>query len=411
MTTTKKTPSKKERMEALRKYRLRVSNKERKRREAEEEKLKKEMEEENEILQQKAKENRAIIWTVFFGGMVIISVVLLVILILAGVNADISFYISVGVFVGTILLTLILGYVKTPQGYLDIVEVAGKYVGKPMKPGPHILFPYFEMEIISLRAFMGMQPLEMFLDNVEGHLGDLDFQGISAPMRATFFYQIVDIEKVIYAVDDLVGSLKAKADHLLRAFFGNYTIDEAIMMKGFFSMENVASLIDVSSDSPNDKLPLNELREMVVTKEQAKQTEFYRILRKWGVEPVSFAVSDIELPDEIKKERMRTLTAQKDKEVAVEEQKIAKIKKETTKTDAEAESEKRRLEGEGEAKKVKAIIDQTNLKPQEAVSYLVSTVKWESIGKNANVTIIEESGGKTSDGVKIGVGIGATVKK
>lgn len=367
--------------------------------------------EETRRLQKSAKINLAIIWLVFFGLLTFICYSLSYALwYYLYFSSGASILIGVSLFFIVTLVTLILGYLKTPSGHNDISEVAGRYIGKPLGPGPHLVFPYLGLQSILVRVFTGTQKIELFLDEGDGHGGSIEFQDASAGLKATFFYKIVDSEKSIYAVEDLEASLKDRGDHLIRAFFGPYTIDEAIELKSFFNMENVASLIDASSDTPNQRLTAEEMRGVVVSEEEAENTEFYRLLKMWGVEPISFAISDLDLPDDLKDQRARMLTSKKDEEVAKVERDIAKIKKEIAVINAQAEARRISLEGSGEAKKVRSLIKETELSPENAAVYLADLKKWECL-KDANVTLIEGSGSKTGDGVELGLGIGSILKK
>jgi regulator of protease activity HflC (stomatin/prohibitin superfamily) len=363
------------------------------------------------MMKKEMRKKRMKLWLVFFIILTAFSLFVLMLALIFGLTFKISVIISAGYWLALTLWTLISGYIQTPHMYRDMVELFGEYIGKPLEPGPHILFPYFGFEVIHARVYMGEQKLELYLNEKEGNGGDIELEDCSASLLAFFFFRIYNPKMATYNIDNLLGALAEKADHIIRAFFGVYTLDEAIQLKSFFRIQNVASLIDASSDTPNKKLKLEELRKIVVSDEDARKTQFYKNLASWGVKPVSFAISDIEIPDEIKEQRARVLTAEKDKEVAKIEIKTAEFKAEKVVIDAQAQAEQARLEGEGEARKVKAIMESTEMIGGEVANYLVTTTKWKAIGQNANVTLIEDSGGKTADGVRIGVGIGSTGKK
>ena len=367
--------------------------------------------EENKELKKRAIKNRTKIWFIFLSVLSVISVSIFILSISCGFNFFIALAIGVTFWLLCLGATLVIGYVVTPFMNEDYVQCFGAYIGWPLKPGLHFLFPYFGFEKIMSRVYLGQQMLELYLDEKDGNSGDVEFQDCSSSLKAFFFFRIVDGEKAVFDISDLLGSLSEKADHILRAFFGVYTLDEAIKLKSYFRIENVASLLDVSSDSPSQKISNKEMQKLFITKEEAQRTQFYKTLREWGVEPKSFAISDIEVPEDIKKQRARILTAEKDKEVAIIEIKTARSKAKTTVINAKAEAEKITEVGEGESRKLKAIKTNAEIEGIQAVDYTIQTEKWKAIGKNANVTIIEDSGSKTAEGVKMGVGIGATGKK
>lgn len=355
--------------------------------------------------------NKAKVWLGFFIIVSLMAAIIGFLPIFFQLNPSIGLAVGIGTWLLLVVITLVKGYVNTPHMHEDIVEFMGQYVGAPLKPGPHILFPYLGLEIIVSRVFMGEQKLALYLDEKEGNSGDVEFQDCSASLKAFFFFQIYDSEKAAYDIDNILGALEEKAEHILRAFFGSYTLDDAIAMKTYFHIENVASLLDVSSDSPNRKLSQEEFAQLNVSKEEAEKTNFYVTLNSWGVAPKSFAISDIETPKYIKEQRSRVLIADKDMHVAKIDNLTAAEKAKKTVIEAKAEKSKLRIIGEGRAQALKAVVDKSGLAKEAIADYLVQTAKWEALGKNAHVTIIEDGGGKVSDGVKIGVGIGAVAKK
>jgi regulator of protease activity HflC (stomatin/prohibitin superfamily) len=324
---------------------------------------------------------------------------------------NLSVSISIGLGLVITIFTLVKGYLETPHMNEDMVECMGGYIGRPLKPGPHFLFPFFSLEILASRVFLGEQKLELYLDEKNLNGGDIELQDCSTSMKSFFFFQITDSYKATYHIDDVIAAVEEKADHVLRAFFGPYTLDESIQLKSFFKIENVACHIDVSKDSPYKHKKVEELRTYVASKEEVDASQFYKTLRSWGVEPRSFSITDIDVPQNIKDQRSRILTAEKDRQVAEIEIKTAQSRKQITVVDAEAQKEKAALEGKGEADKVKALMEGASLSGQEVAGFLIQSKKWDAIAKGANVTIIEGGDNETATGVKLGVGIGVATKK
>ncbi len=308
------------------------------------------------------------------------------------------------------LVTMIKAYFETPYSYVDIVERFGKYIGRPLEPGPHILYPYFNLEVIRARVFMRQQKLDLKLSNVTDASGDVEFKDCSSSIDASFFFSIVNPEASVYGINDLFGSLREKTGHMLRSFFGMYTLDEAISLKSFFKIENVACMLDISETSPGEAKHYEDFRKYAVTDAEFEATKFYQIISSWGVKPVAIIVADIDVPEEIKKQRSRKLTAEKDKEVAEIEIGTAENKSRRMAIDAEADADKMAKLGEGQAKALRQVVDNSGLPKEKVSDYLIQTKKWEALGNNANVTIIEGSD-TASEGVKLGVGISAGTKK
>jgi len=364
------------------------------------------------------------IWTIFIILLVVVSVVVGVIV--AIWNFFFGALVSGIFFLSALGYTLVKGYVQTPNSYEDIVETMGEYIRKPLEAGPHFLFPFFELERIKQRVFMGEQRLELYLDEKNEKGGDLEFQDCSASLKSFFFFVIYDPKKAVYDIDDLIGSIEEKADHILRAFFGVYPLEEAISMKSLFRLPNIAMLMDFSSGSPH-KATHEDLKK-TFTEDELKNCEFYKTLDSWGVIPKSFSVSDIEVPDTIKVERERVLKAEKDLEVAgidietakkkaekdfevsIIEIKTADKKAKKVIIEATASSKKTALEGKGESEKLRAIVNDGGIDKKDVTGYLVGLAKWEAIGKNPNVTIIEDSGNGASSGARFGAGFNASNK-
>lgn len=376
--------------------------------------------------------NKTKVWLGFFFLVSLISAVIGFLPIFFQFDAIVGISIGIGIWLLLVVITLIKGYVATPHNHQDIVEFMGEFIGRPLKSGPHLLFPYLGLEVIRSRVFMGQQKIELYLNERSSGGGDVEFKDCSSSLQAHFFFKIVDAVKATYGVSDVLSSTGEKAEHILRAFFGIFSLDQAIQLKSFFKLENVVKVLDISENSPagsvepelvnrvmgsdksvkvsDEDLIINVLRKVYVDTEEVRHTRFYKTLDDWGVEPITFLISDIEIPDDIKEQRARILTADKDKEVARIENLTAAERAKKTVIEAKAEKEKARIIGEGKAKALNEIVANSGLPQEEVTTYLVQMAKWEALGKNANVTIIEDGGGKVSDGTKIGIGIGAVSK-
>ncbi len=376
-----------------------------------------------------ARRNRRKIWLVFTLALSAVLAAVFFITLLFGISFIYSISFALGAWFLIMGTTIVLGYFSTPQMNEDIVEVLGEYVGEPLVAGPHFRFPYFSLEVIVARVYLGEQRLPLYLDNKDGHRGDVEFQDCSASLKADFFFQILDSEKATYNVGDILRVLEEKAEHTVRAFFGVYTLDEAIKMKSVFKLENVVALLDFSKDAPDligedevddngnvvkKKLTAKDMRDIVVTDEELAKTRFFRDLNNWGVKAKSFTITDIDVPLDIKEQRSRVLEAEKNREVAKINIETAKLDAESVEAKASGESKRLELEGQGagkgESSKIKLITDSTNLDPSQVTAYIAELSKWDAVKNNPNITLIEDSSGETNKGFKIGVGIGASQK-
>jgi len=355
-------------------------------------------------------QNSVLIWGGFLLATIIVSILIFIFMILVGVSDSLLWAIPIAFFCATWGVTIIKGLFETPHKHQDIVESLGRYIGKPLKAGPHLFFPWFNMEKIRARVFMGEQKLELYLDEKSSDSGDVEFQDCSASLKAFFFFEITDAEKATYDIGNVLKSVSEKAEHILRAFFGVYTLDEAIALKGFFRLENVISLIDKSKDSSERlKLTPEEFKQMNAGFAEVKDTSFYETLSNWGVNPKSFIISDIDIPKEIKEQRARVLIAEKDREIAVIAIETARQNKKTLIINAEASAKKAAIEGQGEAQRIKNLAD-GGLDSQSAIDYLVAKEKWGAVKSNPNTTLIIGDS-EANKGAQIGAGIGATTKE
>lgn len=376
------------------------------------------------------------IWLVFIG---VFTALMLAIFFLLDFF-EISYILNISIVISTwfvvMITTLILGLFSTPQMHEDIVEIFGKYIGRPLGPGLHLRFPYFNIEVIAARVYMGEQKLPLRLDEKEGNKGDVEFQDCSAPLQGNFFFKVFSSRQAYYNVANLIGVLEEKAEHVVRGFFGVYLLDEAIAMKSIFKLENVVAFLDLSKDSPylahkgftdengdiKKKLSPDEMRNLVVSEEEFQDTRFYKDLNNWGVLPKSFTITDIDIPADIKAQRSRVLEAEKDREVAKIRVKTAELDAESVEKKAVGEAKRIEIEGAGLAKKIKLegeaigvgikdVIESTKLDPLDASNHLIARLKWAAIKENPNITLIDESSGETSKGFKVGLGFAAAEKK
>jgi regulator of protease activity HflC (stomatin/prohibitin superfamily) len=374
-------------------------------------------------------EKNSRIWVVFFLILLIISVAIGLIadLVLSsfGINSFWAVLVGLVVFVSIAGKAVLDGWCVVPQKWEYIVEIFGPYIGEPLGPRLYVLFTWFGFVRIRARIFMGVQKMELYLDEKieDGYGGgNVEFEDCSSGVKSFFYFQITDSGKAAYATNGLLSALEEKADSILRAFLGIYKLEEVIKIKNNFYMQAIATLTDFCPDTPLDEQGLEILKKKV--SEDWKTSEFYASLNSWGVEPIDLIISDIELTPSIDAARQTILEAEKQLEAAKIVQEKAKIDKETKSIVAEgdkvvaikkAEGEKQReiLVGEGKAEQIRKIAA-AGIPYGQVANLLIKTKQWEAIEKGGNtVTVIEDAtkGGQASQGARFGAGFSSNKKQ
>jgi len=368
------------------------------------------------------------IWVVFLLILLIVSgaIGLIAGLVLSffGINSFWAVLLGLVVFVGIAGKAVLDGWCVVPQKWEYIVEIFGPYIGRPLDPGLYILFPWFGFVRIRKQIFMGVQKMELYLDEKkeDGYGGgNVEFEDCSSGVKSFFYFRITDSGKAAYATDGLLSALEEKADSILRSFLGIYKLEEVIKIKNNFYMQAIATLTDFCPDTPLDDPGLEALKKTV--SEGWESSGFYSSLNSWGVEPIDLIISDIELTPSIDVARQTILEAEKKLGVAQVAQQQAKIDKETKIIVAEgdkvaaikkAEGEKRRavLIGDGEAEQIRKI-SAAGIPHGQVANLLIKTKQWEAIEKGGNtVTVIEDStsGRQASQGARFGAGFTSNKK-
>ncbi len=352
------------------------------------------------------------IWGVFTLAVVVTTFLLLVLVAFIMNKFDVSLgfgwviFITLLTTIIVLIISIIKGWTQVPEKFEYMVEFMGDYIGNPIEAGPKILFPWFKFVRIKVAQFRGTQLMELFLDEREREGrggGDVEFKDCSSSIKSFFYYRIFDSALATYEVDDVVRAIEELTDHMLRSFFGPYSIDQAIELKSKFGLREVACLVDFNKD-PNKK----------VTDEEFEESHFYQKLKVWGVEPRDLAISDIQLPPSVKEQREKVLKAKQEAQAALDL--LEKAKTDAKKEIETAEGKKRATEliGEGEANALKSVMDASGLTKELAAQYLVAQKKWDTIKvmkDNPKFTLIEGGGGAVNLGAAIGSGIDSAKTK
>jgi len=311
------------------------------------------------------------------------------------------------IVIATVVVIIVSAFATSfkivPESYEYVIESFGEY-SEILDAGPHLILP-FGIQRIRAKVYLGQQMMKLYLDEqVPGSFGggDVEFKDCSGVgVNAFLYFKIIDSYKATYGVSDLFEAVEEKADGVLRTNFMMYNLDEAMNLKGKFSMENIACYVNLVSGSAPANLHDDYLR-----------SEFYTGLTEFGVEPKSFVVADFRLPQEIIDQRQKKLVAEKDKEVAQVEYDKSLIEKRTTVVRAEAKKDARTLEGDGEASYIERILKAANLQTGQSGAYLAEMAKWRAISdsQSGDKVILIEGNGEAGTGAKFGTGLSATKK-
>lgn len=259
-----------------------------------------------------------------------------------------AFVFTAALFVFTLIYILKTGYTTVPEAEEWVMEWFGEFL-TVWKAGLHFQFPFFLKR--KGRIFTGDQKITLYLDLNEKRdkiSARVDFRDASADVIVELFFRIFNSKKSQYQIDDLVSAIAEKMEAGIRAYYGNLKIDDAIKTRAEV-----------------------DLRAIIIQDATGANT-----FKDWGVKMVSLAVTDIKLPPEVEKERMKILSAEKDLEVKKIEQKTA-----------EANRTIQRLNGEAESERLIAMSKAFNNNPLNGANYDLSCKKFDAY-KNSKVLIV-----------------------
>lgn len=375
-----------------------------------------------EIDQAKMEQKISLLW-----GCILISTFIISIgIMMAAIEIfHIGAWVGFGIFVlaNVLFLAIIFAnsFVKIEHMHQYIVETLGKYKGYPLEAGMHLILP-FGIDRIVNSVYMGERMMALFLNQkiTEGYgKGDVEFADTSASLTANFNFEVNDAAAAAYNIKDIPKAIEEKADSALRRFLGLYTLDEAIKLKGKFSIRYIVCMIDLIDRETEDEP--KRIKETVISDEEFEGSEFYKTLKSWGVIPISFTISDIDIPDHIKAQREKSLIARENLEAAkIEAQQridVAKarkteveIEKEIKKIEAEAQQTTDLLIGEGIAKARASLFVESlqalkkhDINAESAAEILTAFRKWEALEKTSN-SIIFDGSERVADALKLGTG-------
>ncbi len=289
-------------------------------------------------------------------------------------------------------------WTQIPEKWEYILEVLGSYSGSPLTAGLHFIFPYFNFMHIRSRVFMGTQLMPLYLrkkksEKDEDSAGEVDFKDGSAPVDAKVFFRIINSAKATYEIDDVFAGIEEKIDSALRAYLGNYKIDEAVKLKIHFDLHRILNGILVREDENG------QIRETLAPKEKVEEIKTTKeSIESWGVIIESIVVKDIDLPVEIRELRRKVLEAEKETEAA-------NYKAAERITLAKAEEEALERIGVGLGKELQRMVESGQITPERAADLVAQLKLYDKLGDKA--VILPEAGGRFGGGTGDTVGEGA----
>lgn len=312
--------------------------------------------------------------------------------------------ILVGALLVFFILTVFVGFHFVPQKYEYSISKFGKYY-QTWKAGLHWKFPWFGFIKIDAKVFMGEQALELSLGKAGASGGVVDFRDESAPVEGYLYMRIFDSKAATYDVDDVLLRSEETADAALRSFLAQYDVEEANEIKSDFNLPLIASAVKLVKDANGQIIP------PVVP--PLNTTHFSQVLDRWGVEPLAFVLTDIDLPARIIEQRRRQLEAAMNVEVSAQDVKKAKNEAKTALIKAEAARKAEVLRATGEAsgmdkisaamaKRIKDLVAE-GMKVDAAAIYVKELAKTEAL-KNAKQVIWTEGSSMAASGAAFGAG-------
>lgn len=285
------------------------------------------------------------------------------------------FFITFGVAIADGLTTI-------DQGYIATRKVFGEYVCMH-DPGLEIFIRFIETYDL---APVFEQEIELFVDDSGKQDTTVDFLDGAAPVKATLFVKIEDVEnsilKALYGVEDVYHASKTRMRDAVRGFLQKYRIDAANLIKGRASLLEImnGATIDPeeASTRPNRVIATNIEDLKAVMRDCGLWKFFYE---SYGILVTGIAIEDIEMPKNLLEARDSVIIADKKAEAA-------KSKKKETITLAEGEKQAAILQGEGAKKQIDDLVA-AGIDPNVAMREMTDRIKWNKVGDK---TVIIDSG-------------------
>lgn len=209
-------------------------------------------------------------------------------------------------FIAIIFLILVFRpIIIINQSQIGLLMRMGKYVAK-LGPGVHIILPIIEKVIIvDLReSLIDVRPQEVITkDNV------------NVTVDAVVYYQIIDPEKAVFGVSDVILAVSQLAQTTLRARIGELELDQLLSAREALNAR-MRETLDVETD-------------------------------KWGVKITKVEVKRIDPPPNIQQAMAQQMTAEREKRAKIT---LAEADRQDAILRAEGYKQSNILRAEGDAK-------------------------------------------------------------
>ncbi|MFB9886007.1 SPFH domain-containing protein [Balneatrix alpica] len=226
--------------------------------------------------------------------------------------------------VAAVMIVLVVkGLTIVQQSEAVVVERLGSYL-RTLEPGINWVVPFIDVaRTIKVKRYVGDSASAIV---VETHRIDrretvLDFpsqqvitsDNVTVMINGVLYYQIIDPQRAVYQVENLIQSIEVLAKTTLRSEIGKMELD-----KLFESRQEInASLEAVLDDAAN----------------------------KWGVKVTRVEIQDISIPEEIQEAMRKQMTAERERRATVRR---AEGEKQAAIETAEGEKQASILRAEGE---------------------------------------------------------------